>query len=132
MMIKEEKKQFLFFLGLSILLGLIISSFFFFLASFAPILLNILSILSLLFLFFLSCKKKWVQISGHWFRKIVFTIPFYFHLVNLLFFLLIALPNFIKKPSSWIWILWTVFSFFILVLWIIRFFYQKKGIQNND
>ncbi len=130
----KQQKHLILFLAIAIILGLFLSSFFYFLANFQK---KILNLLGLLVLFLLIAKSFWNRrdkVFGNFTEKLVHIIPNYFYIMNIILFILILLPNLIMsfdtnnfkiiyqnlREQKFYFLVASIISFIITILFIIK------------
>lgn len=130
--LKEEKKQFLIFIGIGCVLGFALSSFFYFLASYYKPVLNILAILMIAAMIFRSfwirnkkCSEKSLL------KRIAFIVPIYFSVICIIIGITVFLPNALKTKNTVFFAL-CFFSLIVTGLFIYRMILRKNKGQNQN
>lgn len=124
-----EKKNLLIFLFIAVILGLGLSTLFFFMASYFKQVLNWTALVVLILLVLRSFWVKRKKVSGSLARRFVFMVPGYFHLVNAIVLLLVFVPNAVRSGHPGF--LAGLFASVLLVgLYFVKIIIQKR--VNNE
>jgi len=120
-----EKKNLMIFLFIAVVLGLGLSTLFFFMASYSKQVLNWMALVVLAGLVFRSFWVKRKKVSGSLVKRFVYMVPGYFHLVNAVVLLLVFIPNAVRSGHPG-FLLGLLASVLMASLYFVKIIMQKR------